>query len=166
MFHWLLWGITICLHGISKRQSADNRSFMKVSEFQKAAMQSCWLWLCDAGVTSGKCCSTKRVQRSTLRKTFKNFLQLKPGEIQRKLFSGWESKSFFTLLPIAQCTWRQPQEIPAQRSTQRLSETPPPPPRVLCSSVMLIRKAALSGEVKLHASNKQNQKPTYHKNHF
>lgn len=191
-------------------------------------MQSCWLWLRDAGVTSGKCCSTKRAQCSTLCKTFKNIppraekqppqvkvlkhakvyyfqyyffyyvllivfclfvlkqVQLdflvhqdsqcsitsirplsttlpKPDEIQRKFFSGWESKSFFTLLPIVQCTWRQPQETPAQRSTQRLSETPP---RVLCSPVMLIWKAALSGEVKLHASNKQNQKPTYHKNHF
>lgn len=72
MFHWLLWGTPICLQGISKRQSTDKRSFMKVSELQKAAMQSCWLWLRDAGVTSAKCCSTKRAQCSTLCKTFKN----------------------------------------------------------------------------------------------
>lgn len=169
MFHWLLWGIPICLQGISKRQSTDKRSFMKVSELQKAAMQSCWLWLRDAGVTSAKCCSTKRAQCRTLCKTFKNsqsrktttpsqdakacqgslFLALlfllvitfsivyflkqaqlgffnhqdsqcsitsigplcmalpKPGGIQRELFSGWETNSFFALLPAAQCTWRQ-----------------------------------------------------------
>lgn len=202
---------------------------MKVSELQKAAMQSCWLWLRDAGVTSAKCCSTKRAQCSTLCKTFKNsplraekqppqvkmlkhakvhyfqhcffyqllllvFLFFKTSTVgllqsprltvqhyqHRALVHGitqtwWDSKRAFLWLRNQQFLCITPSSTVHLEATVR-NPSPEKHPEVfrnttttrsvLCSSAMLIRKAALSGEVKQHASNKQNRKATYHKNHF
>lgn len=202
---------------------------MKVSELQKAAMQSCWLWLRDAGVTSAKCCSTKRAQCSTLCKTFKNsplraekqppsqdakacqgslflallfllvitfsiFLFFKTstvGLLQSPRLTVQHYQHWALVHGITQTWWDSKRTFLWLRTQQFLCITPsstvhleatvrnPSPEKhpevfrnttttrsVLCSSVMLIRKAALSGEVKQHASNKQNQKATYHKNHF